>query len=79
MKSLQRHNSFSRAPVFTQIVAYSVVITSFIIFSVSIQTNFLNLTLRATLNVLYYSTFTALLIAAAVTSCTDPGDKLLNL
>ena len=78
MNTSQIHNSFSKKPVFTQIIAYAVVVTSLLIYTVSIQPHFINNSLRFALNLLYYLSFTAVLTTAVLTSCSDPSDRMLR-
>lgn len=62
----------------TQIIAYIILIIQFLVFTICLQNNIAHHTTRIALIVVYYISFCGLVIAGAVTSCTDPSDKLIQ-
>jgi uncharacterized membrane protein YfbV (UPF0208 family) len=72
-------NTFTKAPVYTQIIAYIIVTTEFLIFSICLQSNYANQNSRIILSVLYYTSFVVMVIFWMITSKIDPTDPYVTL
>lgn len=73
----QETNTFTKAPVVTQIIAYVVVFIQFLIFTICIQVNISSTKNRIVVSVLYYLSFIIMLVSWIFTSKIDPSDSLL--
>ena len=78
MKLYQASHTFTRRPVFTQIIAYALLIFELLVFFICLQSNLEDQAARTALVTFFSLTFAGVIVSGAITSCTEPVDAFLK-